>query len=222
MNSIFAANITAFKDLSTFNRALALVPREIGERIMGFDDYERRVQSLGAQMLLRYAATQVLPNAKQPFEIRYEESGQPVSEHFKLSLSHSGNYAVCYVSDRACGVDIQQEREIREGLARRVLTGDEIKLAVRPYGTVTSRIFCRIWAVKEAFVKAIGTGFSVDPCKIHVEFSGDKVNVRQSIDKRAFQYRVYHKFPGYAVAAACELHEPPDIIFVNHLSDTVR
>lgn len=88
--------------------------------------------------------------------------------HF--NLSHSGNYAVCAVSDHAVGVDIQAPAEVKEALVRYCCTDAErllIENSISP-----SAIFTEIWSWKEAFVKMTGEGLRISPRKIDVSFAG--------------------------------------------------
>ena len=66
-----------------------------------------------------------------------------------LSLSHSGGYALCALSDEgAVGVDIEVVRPHREGLAEYAMTPAELR---EHDGTWED--FCRVWTLKEAWSK---------------------------------------------------------------------
>lgn len=66
-----------------------------------------------------------------------------------FSLSHSGGYALCALSDEGpVGVDIEVIRPHREGLPRYAMTEEEFS---RFDGTWED--FCRVWVLKESFCK---------------------------------------------------------------------
>ncbi len=75
--------------------------------------------------------------------------------HF--SISHSGIWWICAVSDEEVGLDIQEQRMCnREKMARRFFHADEVKWLER-HGF---DYFCRLWAYKESYVKYTGAGLT--------------------------------------------------------------
>ena len=83
-------------------------------------------------------------------------SGQPYIEgsDMHISISHSGEYAVCALSENPVGIDIEKIREVSERLIDRVCTARE-----REYVTSNERFF-EVWTAKEAYFKKIGTGIT--------------------------------------------------------------
>jgi len=66
-----------------------------------------------------------------------------------LSISHSGGYALCALSDDGpVGVDIEVVRPHREGLPRYAMTDAEFSVF-----DGTWENFCRAWVLKESFCK---------------------------------------------------------------------
>lgn len=89
-----------------------------------------------------------------------ESSGQEPALQQELpevhfSISHSGAYWACAVSDAPVGLDLQEERPVKaEKLARRFFHPAEVEwLAARDW-----QQFCRIWAYKESWLKYTGEG----------------------------------------------------------------
>jgi 4'-phosphopantetheinyl transferase len=91
----------------------------------------------------------------------YNEHGKPsIVGHPEIffNLSHCKEAAICVVSDRPIGVDVESIREYKDGLAEYTMNEDElqqIKTAANP-----SAAFIRLWTMKEATTKLIGTGIS--------------------------------------------------------------
>ncbi len=93
--------------------------------------------------------------------LTYGSEGKPyITEGtFYFSLSHSGHYVLCAVSDGEVGADIQEQKTpVQEKLAKRVLTAEE-------YGHFSvlsdeDRVayFYEKWAEKEAYGKLTGEG----------------------------------------------------------------
>ena len=71
-----------------------------------------------------------------------------------FNLSHSGGYAVCAISHRPVGVDIQKRRNVNPGMWERILCADKGDRQEERSD------FFRLWSAKEACVKCTGAGLS--------------------------------------------------------------
>ncbi|MDR0326423.1 MAG: 4'-phosphopantetheinyl transferase superfamily protein [Oscillospiraceae bacterium] len=84
----------------------------------------------------------------------YGPNGKPYLTEYPrvfFNISHCRTGAACVISDREAGIDIQDVRAFSQRTARRVCTEAELaRLAASP---APERLFCRLWAVKEAYVK---------------------------------------------------------------------
>jgi 4'-phosphopantetheinyl transferase len=95
--------------------------------------------------------------------------GMTSTLHF--NLSHSGDLALCAVSDREVGVDCERLRchEDIERVARQFFSSDETHALKRRSGIDQTRFFFRTWVRKEAYVKATGEGLACDTTSFTVE-----------------------------------------------------
>jgi len=97
------------------------------------------------------------------------EYGKPAlaagsGEEIRFNLSHSGDVAVCAVTN-ACDVGIDVE-EIRtstsfEQIAMQFFSAGEQRLLAAVPAELRAETFTRIWVSKEAYVKATGRGIGV-------------------------------------------------------------
>ncbi|MDR1668463.1 MAG: 4'-phosphopantetheinyl transferase superfamily protein [Oscillospiraceae bacterium] len=71
-----------------------------------------------------------------------------------FNISHCRVGAACAVSPREVGIDMQDVRPVPANVARRVCT--EAELAALAAANDPDRLFCKLWAVKEAYVKLRG------------------------------------------------------------------
>lgn len=127
-------------------------------KVLKLKNESAKKQSLGATLLLNTAMAEE-NGAKPPLEVSYGEFGKPYLTDYPgihINIAHSGEYAVCAVSDTEIGVDIQYMRDFNEAVMRRCFTEKEIK-------TVKSAedqkgAFYDLWVRKESFAKAVGKG----------------------------------------------------------------
>ena len=93
----------------------------------------------------------------------YNEHGKPsIVGHPEIffNLSHCKEAAACVVSDHPVGIDVEGIREYKESLVSYTMNNDEIceiKSSEHP-----DAAFIRLWTMKEATMKLVGTGISND------------------------------------------------------------
>lgn len=82
--------------------------------------------------------------------------------HF--SLSHTKTHVLCAISDFPVGVDVETVRPVRQGVAERVCTPDEL----------CAFDFFELWVLKESFIKLSGNTH-VSLKNICFKRDGDKI-----------------------------------------------
>lgn len=93
-----------------------------------------------------------------------DKKGRPVCEKGYISVSHSGEFALCAVSEKPVGVDIEKQRILTEKASRYILGDDK--------GKYENNELLRIWTVKEAFSKLTGEGLRFPLGKITLHSDG--------------------------------------------------
>ena len=98
---------------------------------------------------------------------RYIEGkhGKPsLADHPEIhfSISHSSHFVACAMADCEIGIDIQHLVKVNEPLMRRVLSDEELGMVMALQGEERQMLFARLWALKEAYLKAVGTGITDD------------------------------------------------------------
>lgn len=131
------------------------------KRVSGFalDDDIRR--SVGADLLGRKTAAAFAGCSPDDIMILQLPSGQPVikdADYF-ISLSHAGKYAMCAVSHRPVGADIESPDRSGERVCRRFCSEGE-KQYIYASGKYDPIRFATVWTAKEAIVKTDGRGLS--------------------------------------------------------------
>lgn len=145
----------------------------------------RRTRAMARDVLSRYH--DVPPEA---WEFERSSLGKPevvgpVNPPLRFNLAHSGRLIVCAVSewgqDRVqssaegtIGVDVElvRDRPSMRSLARRFFAHDEVTWLEAQPPDQQRDAFYRIWTLKEAYLKAIGTGLSRPLKSFSVECEG--------------------------------------------------
>lgn len=117
-----------------------------------------QLESIGAELALIKGIRHFYPEAPLPIAYKRNRHGKPFLCDYPLyiSISHSGDYAVCVVSDTEIGVDIQKIRKANFRIAQRYFTAEECE-----YISNDTLRFFELWTKKESYLKAVGTGLTV-------------------------------------------------------------
>ena len=142
----------ALKDISAQRREQALkFKHEQGQRLCVL-----------AYQLLKEGLQQEYGITENPV-FEYNEHGKPLivgHPEIFFNLSHCKEAAICVVSDQPVGVDVESLRKYKDRLAEYTMNEDElhqIEASADP-----AAAFIRLWTMKEATTKLIGTGISND------------------------------------------------------------
>lgn len=136
---------------------------------------DKREQFIAAQAGLRRVLASYLKMPAATVEFAYGEHGKPsVATHpgVGFNMTHSADLAlVAVAAGLRIGVDLEWARRERPflRLARRYFTsGEHDWLAGVPEGR-RPEAFYRTWTLKEAYLKAVGTGLTVPPDRFELD-----------------------------------------------------
>lgn len=120
--------------------------------------------SVGVGLLMSYAFQQ---EGVADLRLAYGEYGKPMlidrSQKIYFNCSHSGNIAVCAVSQSPVGVDVEMFAPVDDRVTRRFFTKEEQALI-----TADEQEFYRLWTRKESYMKLVGSGFMLPATAISV------------------------------------------------------
>ena len=115
-----------------------------------------------AYLLLKKALHETYGITDNPI-FEYNEHGKPsIVGHPEIffNLSHCKEAVICAVSDLPVGVDVEGIREYKESLVNYTMNDGE--MAQIHSAEDPAAAFIRLWTMKEATMKLIGTGISND------------------------------------------------------------
>ncbi len=123
---------------------------ETKERIKNYcpDDQKR---TLAGRYLLKQIIKELY--GREEFTIAFNENGKPTLDFCFFSISHSGDYAVCAVSDSPVGVDIEHMKSFKQRDKYMLFTLRESEYVNE---CDCENRFYTLWTRKEAYVKAKG------------------------------------------------------------------
>lgn len=130
----------------------------------------------------------------------------------QFNISHSDDTAVfAFSRTTEIGTDIEKVKVIEdmEGVMNLCFTEYEKRWFNAGNDESKVETFYKIWTIKEAFIKAIGRGFSFDPKDIELTNEpGDHILIR-NITSDEFSGKTYHvrtldSIPGYVISLVYE------------------
>ena len=105
---------------------------------------------------------------REDFKLGFNENGRPVLDFCFISISHSGDYAVCAVADLPVGVDIESMGGFKKREKYMLFTPIESEYINRKD---SEDRFYTLWTRKEAYIKAKG-GILADAAKTELVTCG--------------------------------------------------
>lgn len=135
---------------------------------------------LARRVLLRCLLAERSGQTPEAIKLIASTHGRPVVESIMpmtFNTSRSGRYfAVALGHMRNCGIDIEQPRRVRdvESLTRRIISDADYD-SLLATGPIDQTTFLRLWTRKEAVLKALGVGLSVDPALACVPLARERL-----------------------------------------------
>lgn len=161
MLKVYYGHIQLVKDQQIFNKWLKKMDSNRREKVLRCKNEVDQQRSLLAGILLQYG----LENDRFAKQVFY-------------SISHSGNYVMCVLSDRRVGIDIENKfrsvfseakEEQLSKIAKKCLTmGEEIRFETCDENKKVD-LMLHYWTRKESYSKAIGKGLGIDFSTIDTE-----------------------------------------------------
>lgn len=185
-----------------FKKKMTFVSERRREKVLSYKIREDQKRSLAAGLLLEQILNERGYKGEQ---VVADENGKlylPGVDDFFFSLSHSGEYAACVVSDVPVGVDIQQKRETRANIARRFFQCEEAEKIENQPGEKQTDLFFRYWTGKESYLKLKGDGIFGGLDSFFVDLEEKKI-VDNYNDNQEIYLKEYKCLEDYYISVAC-------------------
>lgn len=161
MTTVYYADVSPLNNDTIYNAALALIGPEMQKKSRSLKHRSDRNLSVGARLLLVHSLRERGINVDE-LEFRIRKGGKPYIsniERLQFSLSHSGDMAVCAVSDLDVGVDTEQTGTFNPDICKRFFNKSEYSaILANSDKQKQQEVFFRLWTLKESYVKMTGSG----------------------------------------------------------------
>lgn len=203
-------------------RALALLDDAEMARWHRFLSARARREFALSRAALRVNLAERLGCANRQLSFTYLEHGKPVARVDGLrvaigfNVSHSGRHGlIALAAHNGIGVDVEERVSQRDlvGIGSLVYGPEERRLLATAANRERVHVFYRLWSMKEALIKALGTGFSLSPSRFEVPEAmqmGDRSGVFRFPHAPSDAWRLLDLGePRFAAAFACRLRSSP-------------
>ena len=101
-----------------------------------------------------------------------DENGKPIfsDKDLYFNISHSKDYIACSLSPVNIGIDIEQDRDIKNNIIEKIKHHNDENISL-----------IELWNIKEAYSKYLGIGLKLDFSKISIEDIKEKSNTENAI-----------------------------------------
>ena len=202
-------DVGQFENEKLFREKLNLLSPYRQQKIAILKHDKDKNRSLGAGIALDHAL-ETYGLKEKSVEYEFGEWGKPSLKYhpnIHFSLSHSGDYAICSIGDKAMGNDIELIKPGRLKVADRFFAKEELEwMRSEPDEEEITRRMFRIWTMKESFLKATGKGISL-PLRdfaVVVDEENNKIRVQHTFNAKYYHMKEYSEIAGYRVAVCCE------------------
>lgn len=232
MIKITMAGTSALSEEAVFQKYLEQLDETRKQKVRQCKKEEDKKRSLLAGYLLQVGVKEQLEKKSglqadaTPLSLsyRYGENGKPYLRDYPnihFSLSHSGEYVICAFSDHEIGADLQMHRKVREGTAERFFSPEDRALFYETKSVDEAAAFCRIWAVKEAYMKLTGEGMKQGLSSSVLSIGHPGRDAKDCWDRGIIRgesnsayFRLYDTIEKYSIAVCSNEEEEAEIFWL--------
>ena len=156
-------------DYRDFFNSIPLIDQQ---RIKKIIQVEKRKQKILARILLKQVLKDKYHIDYNEAIIKYNSYGKPFINGINYNISHSYDFVIVAVSDKAIGIDIEKIRKIDLSIMKIFCTDNEQEYILNSNDKYLA--FWSVYTLKEAYFKMLGTDLS-DLRSIEFKFINNKI-----------------------------------------------
>ncbi len=132
------------------------------ERFLFKDD---SIRCLLGEIIARYAVSKDLNLKNENISFKTDSNNKPylaiANQSVFYNISHSGDWVVCILSDKPCGIDVELIKQADIDIAKRFFSQNEYESLMSQPAHYRTKYFFMLWTLKESYIKADGRGLSL-------------------------------------------------------------
>lgn len=208
MVKLYYMDTSCFENTSLYAKAYSRMSRHRKDKIDFYYFKKDRFLSMGAGCLLDFGLHSYGLDEKTA-EFSYGKNEKPSLRNGPafFNLSHSGNLAACAFSEQEIGMDIERMQIPQHALMARVCRPSELTYLESLQGQTLSAAFAKLWTIKESYMKYLGTGLTLDPLKLEINFQEPCTIIHDGIPVPFF-FRTY-TLPCYQLSLCSKTDDFP-------------
>ena len=201
----YATNVSIFENKDLYDLSIQSLSETDKNYVEQYKIPYDRYRSLGSKLLLKKALLDFGVDVKNAV-FSTNRYGKPYLANIKgifFNISHSGNIAICAVSEFEVGCDVEKIGSPNDNIARYCFAPLEYgQLMCTKNSEERTILFYRFWTLKESFVKAVGLGLNLPLNDFSINIDGKEPTIYQKADKRIFHLKEFNEIKGYKIALA--------------------
>jgi 4'-phosphopantetheinyl transferase len=197
---IYFTDVTAFSAGETqFEKVLSPARKQ---RISSLKMPEDKQRSLVAELLLCFALKNEYPDTQLPPAYTYDGKGKPVykDENIHISISHSGRFVACGISNSPIGIDVQQHKKDSIKAITKRLTKSQIQMIQSMPPKKQESAYFDFWCLKESLFKVNNSISIMQP----TEFEFENLGGRLGISYEGLTLGNFSTVPGYSLGVCTD------------------
>ncbi len=159
MTEVNIVNCSCFSEHELFLEGMGRLSCYRQKKVNQAKSPQAKYQRLAAGVLLDFLLRE-RGLAEKDMEYTKDSFGKPIFANrsdLYFNLSHSGDWAICALSDETVGADVQVISDYSPRVAARCFAKQDAHRLSRLTGEEQKREFTRLWVQKESCVKYFGT-----------------------------------------------------------------
>jgi len=207
MVNIYSIRIDSYIDSEIYDYLLQLVSEEKRAKIKKFKFLEDGLRCLLGNLLSRYAIIKRTGYKNNELKFSVTEYNKPIltePDKSNFNISHSGNWAVCAISDAPVGIDVELIKTIELEIAKRFFTNYEYTCLMKQSPADLLKFFYTLWTLKESYIKADGRGLSIPLDTFSIDVCNDQISLITNNELNSCYFRSFSLDERH-IASVCSL-----------------
>ena len=207
MIEIYAISINSDYPKNEFERIIKFLDKEKQDKLRRLKFFEDALRTLAGEIIIRNIV-------KRKYNINFEDmifkkniNGKPYIDNlkdFQYNISHSGKWVVCAISDDLIGIDIEKIKETNFKVAKRFFSKAEYEDLSNKVSGIKTEYFYDIWTLKEAYLKAIGTGLTVPLNSFTLKKENEEIYIKTKDKDYNCKFKQYELDKDYKLSVCAE------------------